>query len=475
MNLFQILIILRARSRQIFVVLLLTVLATVAVSLLIPKMYRATSVVLLNFKGTDPITGTALAAQLVPGYMATQIDIATSKDVALKTVDDMGLTSNRSLQHQYAEANQNNDGMRDWLADRLLKSIDVVPSHDSSVMSITAKDRNPELAAAIANGIATAYQQVNLRLKVEPMQKASSYLADQVKSLRTSFEEAEQALAKFQQQHGLVNADNRYDVENTRLNELSSQLAVAQAQRMEADSREHLVQSSGGKESPDVIASPLIQNLKSELSQAEAKFMQLSQNLDKNHPQYQAAKAELDRLRSELDRNIANTASSVVNNANILRQRESEIRAALEAQKAKVLAANGSRDELQVLEKEADSAQRAYDSAMQRYMQTSMEGQSNQSDVSVLTPAVVPRSPYSPNLIFNIVVAGALGLMLGIAIALVAEMMTPRVRSANDLVEVLNAPVFGNISWDDVPRRPLFPSTFSGSKAAPLVTGMKNR
>jgi len=473
MNLFQILIILRARSRRIFIILLLTVCATMAVSMLIPKMYRATSVVLLNFKGTDPVTGSALAAQLVPGYMATQLDIVTSKDVALKTVDNMGLVNNRSLQHEYA-GNQNSDGMRDWLADRIQKSVEVVPSHDSSVMSITARDRNPDLAAALANGVATTYQQVNLRLKVEPLQKASNYLTGQIKTLRTNFEEAEQKLARYQQQHGLVNADNRYDVENTRLNELANQLALAQAQRMEADSREHLVQTGGGKESPDVISNPLIQTLKSQVAQSEARFMQLSQNLDKNHPQYQAAKAELDRLRLELDRNIANTANSVVNNANISRQREGEVRAALDAQKARVLAINSSRDELLVLEKEADSAQRAYDNATQRLMQTSMEGQSNQSDVSVLSPAVVPRSPYSPNLVFNAVMSGVLGLMLGIAVALILELMTPRVRSANDLIEVLNAPMFGNLSWDGVPRRPLFLSGYRG-REMPLVTGGKNQ
>jgi chain length determinant protein EpsF len=474
MNLFQILIILRARSRQIIAILLMTVLATVVVSILIPKMYRATSVVLLNFKGIDPVTGSALAAQLVPGYMATQLDIVTSKDVAQKMVDNMGLVSNRSLQHEYAQASPNSDGMRDWLADRLQKSIEVVPSHDSSVMSITARDRNPELAAALANGVATTYQQVNLRLKVEPLQKASNYLTEQIKILRSNFEEAEQNLARYQQQHGLVNADNRYDVENTRLNELANQLAQAQAQRMEADSREHMVQSGGGRDSPDVISSPLIQTLKSQVAQAEAKFMQLSQNLDKNHPQYQAAKAELDRLRSELDRNVANTASSVVNNANIMRQREGEVRAALDAQKARVLSINSSRDELLVLEKEADSAQRAYDNATQRLMQTSMEGQSNQSDVSVLSPAVVPRAAYSPNLTFNAVMAVVLGLMLGIATALILELMTPRVRSANDLVEVLNAPMFGNVSWDGASRRSLTLFGSRDDRRMPLVTGGRN-
>lgn len=456
MTLYQILIILRARYRQVLAITLLTVLATMAVSSALPKIYRATSVVLLNFKGTDPVTGTTLAAQLVPGYMATQLDIATSKDVALKAVDNLGLINNPTLQHRFGS--EGTGELRDWLADRLLKSIEVIPARESSVMSFVVRDRDPEMAAAIANGMANAYQQVNLRLKVDPLQKASNYLADQVKVLRGNFEEAEQKLSRYQQEHGLVNVDNRFDVENTRLNELANQFAVAQAQRMEADSREKAVLGGGAAESPDVISSPLILNLKNELAQSEAKFMQLSQNLDKNHPQYQAAKAELDRLRSELNHTIANTASSVSNNAHILRQREGEVHAALDAQKAKVLEVNRSRDELQVLEKEAESAQHAYDAATQRYTQTTMEGQSNQSDVSILSSAVVPRIPYSPNLIFNTVAAAALGLMLAIAFALILEMLSPRLRSVNDLVDVLNAPVLGTVSWDGRHVRMLLPS-----------------
>jgi uncharacterized protein involved in exopolysaccharide biosynthesis len=43
--------------------------------------------VLLNAKGVDPVTGVTLPGQLLPGYMATQVDIITSKNVALRVVD----------------------------------------------------------------------------------------------------------------------------------------------------------------------------------------------------------------------------------------------------------------------------------------------------------------------------------------------------------------------------------------------------
>ena len=87
MNFSQFILILRARYKIILSILTITVLTTLVVSLLLPKTYKATTALLLNYKGTDPVTGVTLPAQLMPGYMATQVDIINSPSTALKVVD----------------------------------------------------------------------------------------------------------------------------------------------------------------------------------------------------------------------------------------------------------------------------------------------------------------------------------------------------------------------------------------------------
>ena len=89
----QLLTILRARYKVIVLTLLVIVLATAAVSLALPKTYKTSTTVLLNYKGADPVSGNVLPAQLASGYMATQIDIVTSRRVALKVVDNLGLAN----------------------------------------------------------------------------------------------------------------------------------------------------------------------------------------------------------------------------------------------------------------------------------------------------------------------------------------------------------------------------------------------
>lgn len=453
MNLAQFLLILRARKNVVLLTLLLTVAVTLVVSLVLPKSYRGTSSLVLNYKGVDPLTGLTLPGQLLPGYMATQIDIISSKNVALRVVDSLGLAKSPAVVAQFNEDTQGKGNIRDWLADLLLKKLEIVPSRESSVVDVSFKGADPQFVAAVANAFVDEYQKINIQLKVEPMQKASAYFNEQIKLLRDNVEVTQSRLSKYQQEHGIVSVDNRLDVESNRLNDLSAQLVAAQGQLMEASSRQRMAQGANAANSPDVTTNPLIQNLKVGLGSAEAKLAELGQRLSPNHPQYQSAKAEVDKLRNDLREQMQSTSSSVGNNAEILQQREAAVRAALAAQKTKVLELNRTRDEMGVLSKDVESAQRAFDVASQRFSQTRIEGQSDQSDVAVLNPATPPIEPASPKILLNVLLSIFLGSMLGLGFALIMEMLDRRVRSEADLHDAVEVPVLGVVEWKAPKRR----------------------
>jgi chain length determinant protein EpsF len=454
MNFTQFLMILRARKKIILLTLLVTVLLALGISLVLPKSYKATASVVLNYKGLDPVTGMALPGQLMPGYMATQIDIISSKNVALRVVDQLKLAESAAVQSQFNEATQGRGSVRDWLADLLLRKLEILPARESSVVEISFKGADPQFVAAVANAFADEYQRASVQLKVDPMKKATIYFSEQTKQLRDVVETAQSRLSKYQQENGIVSLDNRLDVESNRLNDLSAQLVMAQGQSMEADSRQRMAQGRSGAESPDVAANPLVQNMKASLSAAQSKFADISQRLDKNHPQYLSAKAEVDQLRADLATQIGIASSSVGNNAQVLQQREVAIRAALQEQKRRVLELNRARDELNVLQKDVESAQRAFDATSLRLSQTRIEGQAEQSDVALLNPAVAPLEPSGPRVVLNTLLAFFVGGFLGLSLALIAELIDRRVRSAGDLSEVLDIPVLGFIAWREQPRKP---------------------
>lgn len=462
MNLSQFLLILRARKLIVIITLLVTVLATLTISLLLPKTYKATSTLLLNYKGVDPLTGMTMPGQLLPGYMATQIDIIGSKNVALRVVDQLQLAKSPAVIAQFNEAAEGKGTVRDWLAELLLKKLEVMPARESSVVDISFKGADPQFVAAVANAFADEYQKVNIQLKVDPMKKASSYFDEQTKMLRDNVEKAQSRLSKYQQENGIVSVDNRLDVESNRLNDLSAQLVAAQGQLMEAASRQRMAQSRSSGESPDVASNPLVQNLKIGLGNAEARLADISQRLGTNHPQYQSAQAEVGKLRHDLNEQIRIASQSVSNNAQILQQREAEIRAALLAQKNKVLELNRTRDEMGVLSKDVESAQRAFDVTSQRFSQTKIEGQSEQSDIAVLNPAVAPIQPAGPRVLLNVLLSIFLGTLLGVGLSLIVEMMRRRVRAETDLQDILQIPVFGVIDWNakKTPRKGLLNTIF---------------
>jgi chain length determinant protein EpsF len=451
MNLHQFLLILNARKKIILATLLVTVALALGWSLVQPKTYKATASVLLNYKGVDPLTGMAVPSQLMPGYMATQIDIIGSKNVARRVVESLHLAQSPAVISQFNSATEGRGDVRDWLADLLIKKLEIQPSRESSVVEISFKGADPQFAAAVANAFADEYQKITVQLKTDPMKKTSSYFNEQTKQLRDNLEAAQARLSKYQQEKGIVSLDNnRVDVELQRLNDLSQQLVQAQSAAMEGTSRERV--AAGGASSPDVANNALVQSLRVSLASAEGKLADSASRYGRNHPTYQANAAEVGKLRAELNAAMGSVSRSVGNNAVVLRQRENELRQAVAEQKTKVLELNRARDELGVLMKDLDSAQRAFDAATTRLSQTRIEAQSEQSEVSILNPAVAPIDPAGPRVLLNTLVSILIGTVLGVGLAMLLELVNRPIRSSSDLKDMLGIPVLGTIDWKASPR-----------------------
>ena len=445
MSFTQFLLILKARFWIILVTFVVIVSLTLVISLFVlQKSYTATTSLVLNYKGMDPVTGAVLPAQLMPGYMATQTDIINSRNVAMKVVEDLHFTESSAAQEQFRLATKGKGDIKVWFADKLLAGLNVQPSRESSVLEISFNGADPDFVAAVANGFAKAYIQTTLSLKVDPAKKAAEFLDEQTKELRQNLENAQTRMSEFQQKNGITGGLNGLDVEMSRLSDLSSQLVLLQAQSVEATSRQQGAQANGAN-SPDVASGMVVQNMKVQISQVESKLSELSQRVGANHPQYQSLKAELDKLKDSLAQEVKSVSASVGGTANIYRQREAEVKAALATQKEKVLKLNLYKDELMVLQRDVENAQRAMDIASQRFTQATIEGNANQTDVSVLNPATAPQRTASPKVFLNVLLSIFMGTIIGLGFALLAEMLDRRVRSREDISDLLEVPVFAII------------------------------
>lgn len=444
MNLNQLLTILIVRKKIILLTALVTVITAVAVNLLLPRNFVSQATVLLNYKGVDPVTGVSLPAQLMPGFMGTQVDIIKSKKVAVDVVKNLNLTEVASIKKDHEEAvakAKTPIDITDWLADRISKNLDVIPSRESSVITIAYKGVEPNFSAAMANAFAESYINVSLRLKMDPAIKASEYLSAQTKILRENLHQAQERLSKYQQDKGLTSIQESLDIESSKLRDISGQYAAIQSMSIDANSRRNDA-AKNMSDSPDVASNPVVQGLRMNLVTAESKLAETSQRYSKNHPTYVAAEAEVLKLRSQLLTEIDRAVSSLNNNANINVNRLGDIKVQLDRQKQKVLDLNRARSDLVLLEKEVEIAQSALATVNNRFSQTVLEGQSNQADISLLEKATPPLSPNNPSLILIIPFSLVVGSILGSFFALLLELIDRRLRSKDDFAELGDVPVY---------------------------------
>lgn len=442
MNFLQFLSILRARWLAMTLVVVLLVAAVMGVSLMLPKQYTATASVVVDFK-PDPVSAVVYGGMASPAFMATQVDIIRSERVALRVVRNLKLTENPQVQAQWRAATEGQGSVEQWLIRLFQRQVDVVPARESSVIALSYKAPDPRFAAALANAFVQAYIDTVLELRVDPARQYASFFETRSKEARDAVEKAQARLSAFQREHGIVASDERLDIESSRLNELSSQLTALQAIAAESTSRQAAAQGAQGDRLQEVLNNTLIGQLKADASRGEARLQELSTRLGDNHPQVVEIRASLAELRSRLEIETRKLTGSVSVSNTINRQRESEVRAALEAQRAKVLKMKATRDEGLILQREVENAQRAYDAITARLTQTSLESQTTQANVNVLTQAEPPIEPSSPRIVLNLLAALFGGLLLAVVVALLLELRDRRVRTVRDLGVMLDVPVIG--------------------------------
>jgi uncharacterized protein involved in exopolysaccharide biosynthesis len=155
--------------------------------------------------------------------------------------------------------------------------------------------------------------------------------------------------------------------------------------------------------------------------------------------------AEVASLKQRVEAETRHIAIGFSTSGNVSKDKESLLRAALETQKKRVLQLKRQRDEVAVLMRDVDAAQKAYDAVAQRLTQTRLESQANQTNVSVLAVATAPTKPSSPKVLLNGILAVLLGTTLGLGVAFARELSDRRIRSIEDLKIVVSVPVLAAI------------------------------
>jgi len=275
---------------------------------------------------------------------------------------------------------------------------------------------------------------------VAPAKLTAAWFNQQITLLRDNLDQAQQKLTAYQREKGIVESDERLDVETRRMADLAGQMVSAQSVAFDASSRTHDSSSL-----PEVINNPVVQSLKAQVAQGEGKLAEMAKRVGENHPDYQRTLAEVNSYKTRLASELGTATRGVGATAGAARQRVNELSAAFSRQKARMLALKQQREEATLLARDVENAQRIYDSALQRYGQSRMEAQSTQTDIAVLSPAARPTEPSRPRIVLNILLSLFLGSILGVGTGFLIELLDRRVRSGEDISAALGIPVLAEV------------------------------
>jgi len=430
-------------------VLALALTAALAASLLMPRKYTAQTSLLVDVRTPDPVAGAGMSGVIAPSYMATQVDIIGGDLVAQRVVKILKLDEDGETKAAWLKATEGRGSLDSWIAKELQSGLQVQPARESNVINITYKGGNADNVAQVVNAFAQAYLDTNLSLKTEPARLYATWFDDQSKVSRAKLEDAQARLSDYQQKAGIVSSDERVDYETTKLAQISTQLTAVQGETTDSQSK----RNARGDTVAEVMQSTLINGLKADIARLEARVSENNVNLGVNHPSRQRAEAELASLRGRLASESNRISASIETAYKVGKDRERELQASVNAQKTRVLALNKQRDELNVYRRDVEAAQRAYETVSQSASQTRLQSLTNQTNVVRLNTALAPIDPSSPKLPLNLMIAAFVGTLLGVGYAMVLELTNRRVRSSEDLVQMLDLPVLASISSNGGKRR----------------------
>ncbi|HWZ90574.1 MAG TPA: polysaccharide biosynthesis tyrosine autokinase [Polyangiaceae bacterium] len=208
---------------------------------------------------------------------------------------------------------------------------------------------------------------------------------------------------------------------NPILSELQTQLAQITVQLQEA--RAHYTD-----EHPTVIS---LKQQQAELKHAislEAPTIVSSQNTITN-PVYSTLEQQAATLRSQLASDSAQTS--------VLRRQLAGLQPA-------IAQLPGEAAQLAALQRRAKLAEDVYDELQRKNGEAMVARSSALSDVTVVQPATAQDASVSPNTKVNLILGALLGLLLGIGVALAADIIDTRIHGEGDVEQRLALPVLAS-------------------------------
>ncbi len=393
--------------------------------------------------------GAPQARQVGDREVKSQVEVLKSRDLALKTLRKLKLIGKPEFDalkrgsglgaRLKAALGFSPDPGKQTPEQRALttwnKRLKVYSIPLSKVVVIEYSSHDPRTAQAVANTLAELYVRQTRQAQLEKTGEARNWLKEQIEKLRKKVIESEVAVERYRARAGLFKGAQS-SLRRQELSELSSQILKASAERSRAQAqakaiREMLKKTGTVETSAEVLNSRLIQRLREQQVALQRRLAEISTVYLENHPKVRAVRREMDGLKRQIRSEALKIAASLEHRAKIAAAREASLREALAKLKAEVSDASVSEVRLRELEREASANRSLLESFLARY--TDAAARSDNAALPgmarVISRAGLPAMPSFPRVGPIMILATLAGLVLGLGVAFIIEVMAAASRA----------------------------------------------
>ncbi|HTX66927.1 MAG TPA: polysaccharide biosynthesis tyrosine autokinase [Opitutaceae bacterium] len=336
-------------------------------------------------------------------------------------------------------------------AGAVLGSVSADAVRGSLIIVITARHRDPEAAALVANRLYKVFVNYLLERSGGLNEDAIAFLQKRATELQKEYVQKEQRLQDYKREHNLISLDDSLNIITDRLKSVNSARTSAHLQRVELEVAYNQVKDfqRDGRDLLEinyVAQHGTIPTLKGQLADALQQQALLGERYLERHPAMIDIANKIATLREQLKKAIDLAVADLSASLDNVRQTEVSLDAEYQKQEKEQLRLDDLKVAYNSLQDQAAVAKSAYSQVLDSLNKTTTsKGLDYHLPVSPIDHAVANYSPYTPNKTRIARTCVLVGLLVFFGVAFGLSMVDDRVKSAWDIESFIGVNLLGII------------------------------
>ncbi|UCD70827.1 MAG: polysaccharide biosynthesis tyrosine autokinase [Syntrophobacterales bacterium] len=371
------------------------------------------------------------------------LDIKTPVYWLLKKVKALNPFSKSSVAKGVIKPfNSKKNGISQGLINAFIGRLGVSPMKDTKmVVDLRFTGRYPHIIAKIVNAVAEEYINMTMEAKIEVAQKMMAKLTEQLAQHKVKVEESEIALQKYKEKKNIVSLEERQNIVVQRLSQLNALVTGAKTERIAIETRYKELKKLANQPEmieslPSILSNTMIQRFKTDYVDLQRRYSELSKKYGAKHPKMTELRSQIGLMKRKIALEVKKNVNSLMTEYKVAQSKETTLTEALENQKKEALELNRKAIEYKILERDAESNRQMYNVLITKMKEVDLSSDLKGTNIRIIDPAQVPRSPIGPKRGFNILFAAFLGVGLGVALAFFLEYIDTSMKTPEDIKRI---------------------------------------